>query len=129
MDTYLSHPKLDIQKFIIYTIWRCDDSRKKGENFIFSSDNYIKQWVLITQEEEKDIEVVMKEPLMRYNCCTSKKFEKQEIVRIMDVLAKNVSISNISNVLLNNLEKLFQVNHDFIRFSDKIKSDIVFDDF
>ncbi|KAA6361875.1 MAG: hypothetical protein EZS28_042597, partial [Streblomastix strix] len=69
-DTYLSHPNLEVQKFIIDTIWRCVDSRKKGEDFIFNSDNYIKLWALITQEEEKDIEVVMEEPLMRYNSCT-----------------------------------------------------------
>ncbi|KAA6311218.1 MAG: hypothetical protein EZS28_056170, partial [Streblomastix strix] len=32
-DTYLSHPNLEVQKFIIDTIWRCVDSRKKGEDF------------------------------------------------------------------------------------------------
>ncbi|KAA6369996.1 MAG: hypothetical protein EZS28_034477, partial [Streblomastix strix] len=52
-DTYLSHTNLEVQKFIIDTIWRCVDSRKKGEDFIFNSDNYIKLWALITQEEEK----------------------------------------------------------------------------
>ncbi|KAA6398195.1 MAG: hypothetical protein EZS28_006274 [Streblomastix strix] len=87
-DTYLSHPDLEVQKFIIDTIWRCVDSRKKDENLIFNSDNYIKLWALITQEEEKDIEVVMEEPLMRYNSCTSKKYKKKEIVRINDVLIK-----------------------------------------
>ncbi|KAA6364122.1 MAG: hypothetical protein EZS28_040351, partial [Streblomastix strix] len=87
-DTYLSHPNLEVQKFIIDTIWRCADSRKKGEDFIFNSDNYIKLWALITQEEEKDIEVVMEEPLLRYNSCTSKKYKKKEIVRINDVLIK-----------------------------------------
>ncbi|KAA6394509.1 MAG: hypothetical protein EZS28_009960, partial [Streblomastix strix] len=58
------HQDIKVQKFIIDTIWRCVDSRKKGEDFIFNSDNYIKIWALITQEEEKEIEVVMEEPLI-----------------------------------------------------------------
>ncbi|KAA6386325.1 MAG: hypothetical protein EZS28_018149 [Streblomastix strix] len=123
-DTYLSHPNLEVQKFIIDTIWRCVDSRKKGENFIFNSDNYIKLWSLITQEEENDIEVVMEEPLMRYNSCTSKKYKEKEIVRVDDVPIKNVSISNIDNVLWNSIEKLYRVNKDFVRLSDKLESDI-----
>ncbi|KAA6366138.1 MAG: hypothetical protein EZS28_038335 [Streblomastix strix] len=128
-DTYLSHPNLEVQKFIIDCIWRCVDSRKNGEDFIFNSDNYIKLWSLITQEEEKDIEVVMEEPLMRYNSCTSKKYKKKEIVRVDDVLIKNVSISNIDNVLWNSIEKLYRVNKDFVRLSDKLESDIGPDDF
>ncbi|KAA6353213.1 MAG: hypothetical protein EZS28_051260 [Streblomastix strix] len=128
-DAYLSHPNLEIQNFIIDTIWRCVDSRKKGEDFIFNSDNYIKLWALITQEEEKDIQVVMEEPLMRYNSCTSKKYKKKEIVRVDDVLIKNVSISNIDNVLWNSIEKLYRVNKDFVRLSDKLESDIGPDDF
>ncbi|KAA6403225.1 MAG: hypothetical protein EZS28_001240 [Streblomastix strix] len=128
-DTYLSHPNLEVQKFIIDTIWRCVDSRKKGEDFIFNSDNYIKLWALITQEGEKDIKVVMEEPLMRYNSCISKKYKKKEIVRVDDVLIKNVSISNIDNVLWNSIEKLFRVNKDFIRLSDKLESDICPEDF
>ncbi|KAA6322499.1 MAG: hypothetical protein EZS28_054429, partial [Streblomastix strix] len=123
-DTYLSHPNLEVQKFIIDVVWRTVDSRKKGEDFIFNSDNYIKLWALITQEEEKDIEVVMEEPLMRYNSCTSKKYKKKEIVRVDDVLIKNVSISNIDNVLWNSIEKLYRVNKDIVRLSDKLESDI-----
>ncbi|KAA6401611.1 MAG: hypothetical protein EZS28_002853, partial [Streblomastix strix] len=83
---------------------------------------------LITQEEEKEIEVVMEEPLMRYNSCTSKKYKKKEIVRVDDVLIKNVSISNIDNVLWNSIEKLYRVNKDFVRLSDKLESDIDPDD-
>ncbi|KAA6375886.1 MAG: hypothetical protein EZS28_028585 [Streblomastix strix] len=128
-DTYLSHPNLEVQKFIIDVVWRTVDSRKKGEDFIFNSDNYIKLWSLITQEEENDIEVVMEEPLMRYNSCTSKKYKKKEIVRVNDVFIKNVSISNIDNVLWNSIEKLYRVNVDFVRLSDKIESDIGPDDF
>ncbi|KAA6368668.1 MAG: hypothetical protein EZS28_035806 [Streblomastix strix] len=128
-DTHLSHPNLEVQKIIIDTIWRCVYSRKKGEDFIFNSDNYIKLWALITQEEEKDIEVVMEEPLMRYNSCTSKKHKKKEIVRVDDVLIKNVSISNIDNVLWNSIEKLYHLNKDFVRLSDKLESDIGPEDF
>ncbi|KAA6321455.1 MAG: hypothetical protein EZS28_054552, partial [Streblomastix strix] len=128
-DTYISHPNLEVQKFIIDTIWRRVDSRKKGEDFIFNSDNYIKLWALITQEEEKDIEVVMEEPLMRQNSCSSKKYKKKEIVRVDDVLIKNVSISNIDNVLWNCIEKLYRVNKDVVRLSDKLESDIGPDDF
>ncbi|KAA6359520.1 MAG: hypothetical protein EZS28_044954 [Streblomastix strix] len=83
-DTYLSHPNLEVYNFIINTIWRCVDSRKKGEDFIFNSDNYIKHRALVTQEEEIDFEVVMEEPLMRYNSYTSKKYKKKEIVRVDD---------------------------------------------
>ncbi|KAA6357059.1 MAG: hypothetical protein EZS28_047414, partial [Streblomastix strix] len=123
------HPNLEVQKFIIDTIWRCVDSRKKGEDFIFNSDNYIKLWALITQEEEKDIEVVMEEPLMRYNSCTSKKYKKKEIVRINDVLIKNVSIKVMDNVLYNSIEKLYRVNVDFVKLSDKIENEINPEDF
>ncbi|KAA6364812.1 MAG: hypothetical protein EZS28_039660 [Streblomastix strix] len=128
-DTYLSHPNLEVQNFIIDCIWRCVDSRKKGEDFIFNSNNYIKVWSLITQEEEKDIEIVMEEPLMRYNSCTSKKYKKKEIVRVDDVLIKNVSISNIDNVLWNSIEKLYHLNKDFVRLSNKLESYIGPDDF
>ncbi|KAA6393244.1 MAG: hypothetical protein EZS28_011230 [Streblomastix strix] len=127
--TYLSHPNLKIQKFIIDTIWRCVDSRKKGQDFIFNSDSYIKLWELIIQEIEKDIEVVMEEPLMRYNSCTSKKYKKKEIVRVDEVLIKNVSISNIDNVLWNSIEKLFRINKDFVRLSDKLETEIGPEDF
>ncbi|KAA6364937.1 MAG: hypothetical protein EZS28_039537, partial [Streblomastix strix] len=111
-DTYLSHPNIEEQKVIIDTIWRCIDSRKKGEDFIFNSDNYIKLLALITQEEEKDIEVVIEEQLMRYNSCISKytgrkKLQEQKIC----------------------IEKLYRVNKDFVRFSDKLESDIGPDDF
>ncbi|KAA6398182.1 MAG: hypothetical protein EZS28_006294 [Streblomastix strix] len=123
-DTYLSQHNLKVQKFIIDTIWRCVDSRKKGEDFIFNSDNYIKLWESITQEEEEYTEIVMEEPLMRCNRNSSKKYKKKKIVRVDDVLIKNVSISNIDNVLWNSIEKLYRVNKDFFRLSDKLESDI-----
>ncbi|KAA6382244.1 MAG: hypothetical protein EZS28_022231 [Streblomastix strix] len=128
-DTYLSNPNFEVQKFIIDTIWRCVDSRKKGEDFIFNSDNFIKLRALITQEEEKEIEVVMEEPLMRHNSCSSKKYKKKGIARVDDVFIKNVSICNIDNVLWNNIEKLYRVNKDFVRLSDKLESDIGPEDF
>ncbi|KAA6402231.1 MAG: hypothetical protein EZS28_002246 [Streblomastix strix] len=128
-DTYLSHPNLEVQKFIIAFVWRTVDSRKKGQDFIFNSDNYIKLLALIIQEDENYIDVVVEEPLMRYNSCTSKKYQKKEIVRVNDVPIKNVSISNLDNVLWNSIEKLYQVNMDFVRLSDKLESDTVHDDF
>ncbi|KAA6336104.1 MAG: hypothetical protein EZS28_052904, partial [Streblomastix strix] len=124
-DTYLSHPNLEVQKFIIDTIWKNTSTRKRGEDFIFSSNNYIKLWSLITQEEEKDIEVVMEEPLMRqHSCIGSKSYKKKDLIRILDVLIKNVSISNIDNVLWNSIEKLYRVNKDYVRLSETIESDI-----
>ncbi|KAA6372237.1 MAG: hypothetical protein EZS28_032236 [Streblomastix strix] len=128
-ETYLSHFNLEVQKFIIDTIWRCVDSRKKGENFIFNFDNCIKLQVLITKEEDKDIQIILEELLKRYNSCISKKYRKKEIVRIDDVLIKIASISNIDNVLWNSIEKLYRVNKDFVRLSDKLESDIGPDDF
>ncbi|KAA6389865.1 MAG: hypothetical protein EZS28_014611 [Streblomastix strix] len=123
-DTYLSHPNLEVQKFVIDTIWRRVNSYKKKQDFIFNPDNYIKLWALITQEEEKDIEIVMEKPLMKYNSCASKKCKKKETVRIDDVQIKNVIISNFDNVLWNSIEKLYRVNKDFVRLSDKLESDI-----
>ncbi|KAA6365749.1 MAG: hypothetical protein EZS28_038724 [Streblomastix strix] len=128
-DTQLSHPNFVEQNFITDCIWRCIDSRKKGEDFIFNSNKYIKVWQLITQEEEKDIEIVMEEPLMRYNSCTLKKYKKKEIVRVDDVLINNVSISNLDNVLWNSIEKQYHLNKDFVRLSDKLESDIGQEDF
>ncbi|KAA6384549.1 MAG: hypothetical protein EZS28_019926 [Streblomastix strix] len=107
-DTYLSDPNLEVQKFIIDTIWRC---------------------ALVTQEEENHIELIMEELLMIYNSYTSKKYKNKEIVKVDDVLIKNVSISNIDNLLWNSIEKLYRVNKDFVRLSDKLESDIGPDDF
>ncbi|KAA6398415.1 MAG: hypothetical protein EZS28_006060 [Streblomastix strix] len=128
-ETYLSHPNLEVQKFIIDVAWHTVNSRKKCEDFIINSDSNIKLWALITQEEENDIEIVMEEPLMRYNNCTSKKYKKKEIVRSMDVFIKNVSNSNIDNVLWNSIEKLYRVKKYFVRLSDKLESGIGPDDF
>ncbi|KAA6389562.1 MAG: hypothetical protein EZS28_014910 [Streblomastix strix] len=81
------------------------------------------------KKEEKYIDIVMEEPLMRYNSCILKKFKQKEIVRVDDVLIKNVSISNIDNVFWNSFEKLYYLNKDFVRLSDKLESDIGPDDF
>ncbi|KAA6392386.1 MAG: hypothetical protein EZS28_012088 [Streblomastix strix] len=118
-----------MQKFIIDVVWRTVYSRKKGEDFIFNADNYTQLWALIIYEEEKDIEVVMEEPLMRYNSCTSKKYKKKEIVRVDEVLIKNVSIFIIDIVLRNSIEKLYRVKKDFVRLSDQLESDIGPEDF
>ncbi|KAA6318459.1 MAG: hypothetical protein EZS28_054945, partial [Streblomastix strix] len=63
-NTFLAHPNLEVLKFVIDCIWRVTTSRKRGDDFILNSDNFIKFWSLITQENEDDIELVLEEPLM-----------------------------------------------------------------
>ncbi|KAA6360062.1 MAG: hypothetical protein EZS28_044411, partial [Streblomastix strix] len=63
-NTFLAHPNLEVLKFVIDCIWRVTTSRKRGDDFLLNSDNFIKFWALITQENEYDIEIVLEEPLM-----------------------------------------------------------------
>ncbi|KAA6354476.1 MAG: hypothetical protein EZS28_049997 [Streblomastix strix] len=128
-NTYLSHPNLEVMKFIIDKIWATITTRKRGDDFIFSSDNFIKLWELITQENENDIEIVLEEPLMRAHSCIGKTYKKKDLIRVMDVLIKNVSISVIDNVLWNSIEKLYRINKDFVRLSDAPTSEITENDF
>ncbi|KAA6369549.1 MAG: hypothetical protein EZS28_034924 [Streblomastix strix] len=119
-DTNISHTNLEEVKFILDCIWRCVDSRKKEDDFISNSDNYIKIWALMTQEDENHIELVMEESLMSYNSYTSKKYKKKKIVRIMDVLIKNVSISNIDYVLWNKFREAVSCQQRFHYINGKI---------
>ncbi|KAA6354591.1 MAG: hypothetical protein EZS28_049882 [Streblomastix strix] len=128
-NTFLAHPNLEVLKFVIDCIWRVTTSRKRGDDFILNSDNFIKFWSLITQENEDDIELVLEEPLMQSHSCTTKKYKKKDLVRVMDVLIKNVSISVLDNVLWNSVEKLYRVNKDFVRLSDKPPSEIDINEF
>ncbi|KAA6400858.1 MAG: hypothetical protein EZS28_003617 [Streblomastix strix] len=128
-NTYLSHPNLEVMKFIIDCLWKTVTTRKRGDDFILSSDNFIKLWSLITQENEDDIEIVFEEPLMRSHSCIGKSYKKKDLIRVMDVLIKNVSISVIDNVLFNSIEKLYRINKDFVRLSDAPTSEISKDDF
>ncbi|KAA6356758.1 MAG: hypothetical protein EZS28_047714, partial [Streblomastix strix] len=64
------------------------------------------------------------EPLMQAHSCMTKKYKKKDLVRVMDVLIKNVSISVIDNVLWNSVEKLYRINKDFVRLSDKPSSEV-----
>ncbi|KAA6369949.1 MAG: hypothetical protein EZS28_034524, partial [Streblomastix strix] len=48
-NTFLAHPNLEVLKFVIDCIWRVTTSRKRGDDFILNSDNFIKFWSLITQ--------------------------------------------------------------------------------
>ncbi|KAA6365405.1 MAG: hypothetical protein EZS28_039070 [Streblomastix strix] len=128
-NTYLSHPNLEVMKFIIDKLWATVTTRKRGDDFILSSDNFIKLWSLITQENEDDIEIVLEEPLMRSHSCIGKSYKKKDLIRVMDVLIKNVSISVIDNVLFNSIEKLYRINKDFVRLSDAPTSEISKDDF
>ncbi|KAA6379375.1 MAG: hypothetical protein EZS28_025097 [Streblomastix strix] len=123
-NTFLAHPNLEVLKFVIDCIWRVTTSRKREDDFILNSDNFIKFWSLITQENEDDIEIILEEPLMQSHSCMTKKYKKKDLVRVMDVLIKNVSISVIDNVLWNSVEKLYRVNKDFVRLSDKPSSEI-----
>ncbi|KAA6397292.1 MAG: hypothetical protein EZS28_007180 [Streblomastix strix] len=41
-NLYLSHPNLEVQKFVIDTIWRTITKRQRGDDFVFPSDNFIK---------------------------------------------------------------------------------------
>ncbi|KAA6358080.1 MAG: hypothetical protein EZS28_046393 [Streblomastix strix] len=128
-NTYLSHPNLAVMKFIIDCLWKTVTTRKRGDDFILSSDNFIKLWSLITQENEEDIEIVLEEPLMQSHSCIGKSYKKKDLIRVMDVLIKNVSISVIDNVLFNSIEKLYRINKDFVRLSDAPTSEITKDDF
>ncbi|KAA6396759.1 MAG: hypothetical protein EZS28_007712 [Streblomastix strix] len=128
-NTFLAHPNLEVLKFVIDCIWRVTTSRKRGDDFILNSDNFIKFWSLITQENEDDIEIILEEPLMQAHSCMTKKYKKKDLVRVMDVLIKNVSISVIDNVLWNSVEKLYRFNKDFVRLSDKPASEIDINEF
>ncbi|KAA6388551.1 MAG: hypothetical protein EZS28_015924 [Streblomastix strix] len=108
-NTYLSHPNLEVMKFIIDRIWATVTTKKR--------------------ENEDDIEIVLEEPLMLSHSCIGKSYKKKDLIRVMDVLIKNVSISVIDNVLYNSIEKLYRVNKDFVHMSDAPTSEISKDDF
>ncbi|KAA6354719.1 MAG: hypothetical protein EZS28_049754 [Streblomastix strix] len=111
-------------KFVVDCIWRTVTHRNKGDDFILSSDNFIKFWSIVTQEKEEDIEIVPEEAIIATHSCLSKKYKKKEIVRVMDVLIKNVSINTQDNVLWNSVEKLYRINKDLVRLSDVPAIDI-----
>ncbi|KAA6356801.1 MAG: hypothetical protein EZS28_047672 [Streblomastix strix] len=124
LNAYLSHPNLEVMKFVVDCIWRTVTHRNKGDDFILSSDNFIKFWSIVTQEKEEDIEIVPEEAIIATHSCLSKKYKKKEIVRVMDVLIKNVSINTQDNVLWNSVEKLYRINKDLVRLSDVPAIDI-----
>ncbi|KAA6369457.1 MAG: hypothetical protein EZS28_035017 [Streblomastix strix] len=118
LNAYLSHPNLEVMKFVVDCIWRTVTHRNTGDVFILFSDNFIKFWSIVTQEKEDDIEIVLEESIIATHCCLSKQYKKKEIVRVIDVLIKNVSINTQDNVLWNNVEKLYRINKDLVRLSD-----------
>ncbi|KAA6398672.1 MAG: hypothetical protein EZS28_005798 [Streblomastix strix] len=128
-NTYLSHPNLQVMKFTIDQLWKTVTKRNRGDDFIFSSDNFIKLWSLITQENEEDIETVLEEQLMRSHSCIGKSYKKKDLIRMMDILIKNVSVKVLDNVLYNSIEKLYGVNCDFVRLSDAPEIEITDNDF
>ncbi|KAA6357896.1 MAG: hypothetical protein EZS28_046577, partial [Streblomastix strix] len=115
---YLSHPNLIVQKFVIDTIWRTITHRQRGDEFMFSSDNFIKFWSLITQIDEQDVEIVLEEAIIQPHTCIPRKYKKKDLIRVLDILIKKVSVKVLDNVLINSIEKLYRVNNDFIRLSD-----------
>ncbi|KAA6364029.1 MAG: hypothetical protein EZS28_040444 [Streblomastix strix] len=126
---YLSHPNLIVQKFVIDTIWRTITHRQRGDDFIFSSDNFIKFWSLITQNDEQDVEIVLEEAIIQPHTCIPRKYKKKDLIRVQDILIKNVSVKVLDNVLYNSIEKLYRVNCDFIRLSDAPEVEITDNDF
>ncbi|KAA6357859.1 MAG: hypothetical protein EZS28_046615 [Streblomastix strix] len=83
----------------------------------------------VIDQNEDDIEIEQEESLMQSHSCMTKKYKKKDLVRVMDVLIKNVSIRVIDNVLWNSVEKLYRVNKDFVRLSDKPASEIDINEF
>ncbi|KAA6394751.1 MAG: hypothetical protein EZS28_009722 [Streblomastix strix] len=124
LNAYLSHPNLEVMKFVVDCIWQTVTHRNKGDDFILSSDNLIKFWSIITQEKEDDIEIVLEESIITTHSCLSKQYKKKEIVRVIDVLIKNVSINTQDNVLWNSLEKIYRINKDLVRLSEILAIDI-----
>ncbi|KAA6367021.1 MAG: hypothetical protein EZS28_037453 [Streblomastix strix] len=124
LNAYLSHPNLEVMKFVVDCIWRTVTHRNRGDDFILSSDNFIKFWSIVTQEKEDDIEIVLEESIIATHSCLSKQYKKKEIVRVIDVLIKNVSINTQDNVLWNSVEKLYRINKDLVRLSDVPAIDI-----
>ncbi|KAA6372345.1 MAG: hypothetical protein EZS28_032129 [Streblomastix strix] len=118
LNAYLSHPNLEVMKFVVDCIWRTVTHRNRGDDFILSSDNFIKFWSIVTQEKEDDIEIVLEESIIATHSCLSKQYKKKEIVRVIDVLIKNVSINTQDNVLWNSVEKQYRINKDLVRLSD-----------
>ncbi|KAA6367326.1 MAG: hypothetical protein EZS28_037148 [Streblomastix strix] len=64
LNAYLSHPNLEVMKFVVDCIWRTVTHRNRGDDFILSSDNFIKFWSIVTQEKEDDIEIVLEESII-----------------------------------------------------------------
>ncbi|KAA6353877.1 MAG: hypothetical protein EZS28_050596 [Streblomastix strix] len=105
-------------KFVVDCIWRTVTHRNKGDDFILTSDNFIKFWSIVTQEKEHDIKIILKESIIATHPCLSKQYKKKEIIRVIDVLIKNVSINTQDNVLWNSVEKLYRINKDLIRLNE-----------
>ncbi|KAA6385097.1 MAG: hypothetical protein EZS28_019378 [Streblomastix strix] len=126
---YLSHPNLIVQKFVIDTIWRTIAHRQRGDDFIFSSDNFIKFWSLITQNDEQDVEIVLEDAIIQPHTCIPRKYKKKDLIRVQDILIKNVSFKVLDNVLYDSIDKLYRVNCDFIRLSDAPEVEITDNDF
>ncbi|KAA6388994.1 MAG: hypothetical protein EZS28_015481 [Streblomastix strix] len=121
-NTFLAYPNLEVLKFVIDCIWRVTTSRKRGDDFILNSDNFIKFWALITQEKEDDIEIVLEEPILQSHSCMTNKIYEERPCQSNGCTNQNVSISVLDNTLWNSAEKLYRINKDLVRLSDKPSS-------
>ncbi|KAA6378921.1 MAG: hypothetical protein EZS28_025551 [Streblomastix strix] len=79
-NIYLSHPNLEVNKFVLDTCWRTITKRQRGDDFVFSSDNFIKFWALITQNDEEDVEIVLEEAIIQPHTCIPKKLKKKDLI-------------------------------------------------
>ncbi|KAA6379391.1 MAG: hypothetical protein EZS28_025081 [Streblomastix strix] len=68
--------------------------------------------------DENDVEIVLEEAIIQPHTCIPKKFKKKDLIRVQDILIKNVSVKVLDKLLYNFIEKLYRVNCDFIRLSE-----------
>ncbi|KAA6391805.1 MAG: hypothetical protein EZS28_012669 [Streblomastix strix] len=61
---------------------------------------------------------------MQAHSCMAKKYKKKDVVRVMDAQIKNVIINVLDCVLWNTVEKIYRVNKDLVRLSDKSQSEV-----
>ncbi|KAA6403642.1 MAG: hypothetical protein EZS28_000838 [Streblomastix strix] len=103
---YLSHLNLIVQKFDIDTILRTITHRQRGDDFIFSSDNFIKFWCLITQNDEQDVEIVLEEAIIKPHTFMPRKYKKR-FGQSIGYFNQNISVKIVDNVLNNSIEKQY----------------------
>ncbi|KAA6396864.1 MAG: hypothetical protein EZS28_007611 [Streblomastix strix] len=76
------------------------------------------------KEVERETAYVEPEEIVKNTFLAHPNLKKKDLVRVMVVLIKNVSISVLDIVLWNSVEKLYNVSKDFVRLLDKPISEI-----